>query len=125
MTSNLTIDGRLAPALRDVAAHGITVRRAMDDPTSGTHAAMIRAELTSRFPAGMCSYVLWATAGDAYALHCSDADTATAVAGACDAAGISTTRAGTVLTARVDTARPAAPAADTSPWRWLETRRAA
>jgi hypothetical protein len=33
---------------------------------------MVRAELAARFPAGMGSYVLWATAGDGYALHCSD-----------------------------------------------------
>jgi hypothetical protein len=83
---------------------------------------MIRAELGARFPAGLGSYVLWATSGDAYALHCSDASVAEAATFACRAAGISATRAGTVVTARPQTADDTA---DSSPWRWLEGRRAA
>ena len=69
-----------------ISAHGIAVRRTLDPSPAGTHAAMIRAELAARFPAGLGSYVLWATSGDAYALHCSDPATAAAVAAACDAA---------------------------------------
>ena len=123
MTTHQILDARLAPALRVVASHGIAVRRATGDPATGTHAAMIRAELAARFPAGMGSYVLWATAGDARALHCSDAATAAAVAAACEAAGIETTRSGTVVTAGVS-AGPAGAAGVASPWRWLDARAA-
>jgi hypothetical protein len=84
---------------------------------------MIRAELAARYPAGMGSYVLWATTGDACALHCSDPATAAAVAAACEAAGIAASRAGTVVTAGISE-RPAAAARDTSSWRWLEARAA-
>ena len=72
-TTQPTIDARLAPVLAEISAHGIAVRRTLDPSPAGTHAAMIRAELAARFPAGLGSYVLWATSGDAYALHCSDA----------------------------------------------------
>ena len=123
MTTHQILDARLAPALRVVASHGIAVRRATGDPATGTHAAMIRAELAARFPAGLGSYVLWTTAGDACALHCSDAATAAAVAAACRAAGIETTRCETVVTAGIS-ARPVAPARDAAPWRWLEARAA-
>ena len=122
MTTHQSLDACLAPALRLVASHGIAVRRATGDPAAGAHAAMIRAELAARYPAGMGSYVLWATAGDACALHCSDAATAAAVAAACKAAGIETTRSDTVVTGRI--AAPAAAARDASPWRWLEARAA-
>jgi hypothetical protein len=84
---------------------------------------MIRAELAARFPAGLGSYVLWATTGDACALRCSDASVAEAVTFACRTAGISATRAGTVVTARP--AAAGSDAAGVSPWRWLEDRRAA
>jgi hypothetical protein len=100
MTIRLTLDGRLAPALAVVAAHGIAVRRTTGDPATGTHAAMVRAELAARVPAGTGSYVLWATAGDGYALHCSDAGVAEAVVAACDAAAIETRRDGSVVMAR-------------------------
>ena len=123
MTMHQNLDARLAPALRLVASHGIAVRRATGDPAAGAHAAMIRAELAARYPAGMGSYVLWATSGDACALHCSDAPTAAAVAAACEAAGIAASRAGTVVTAGISE-RPAAAARDTSSWRWLEARAA-
>ena len=123
MTTHQILDARLAPALRVVASHGIAVRRATGDPAAGAHAAMIRAELAARYPAGMGSYVLWATAGDACALHCSDAATAAAVAATCEAAGIETTRSGTVVTAGVS-AGPVAAARDASAWRWLEARAA-
>ena len=101
MSATQTLDARLAPVL----------------------AAMIRAELAARFPAGLGSYVLWAPSGDAYILHCSDASVAEAVTFACRAAGIVTMHAGTVVTAR-----PAAGSSgpvDASPWRWLESRQAA
>ena len=123
MTTHHILDARLAAALRVVASHGIAVRRATGDPATGAHAAMIRAELAARYPAGMGSYVLWATTGDACALHCSDPSTAAAVAAACEAAGIAAARAGTVVTAGISE-RPAAAARDTSSWRWLEARAA-
>ena len=123
MTTHHILDARLAAALRVVASHGIAVRRATGDPAAGAHAAMIRAELAARYPAGMGSHVLWATTGDACALHCSDPATAAAVAAACAAAGIAATRSGTVVTARISE-RPAAAARDTSPWRWLAARAA-
>lgn len=114
----------LASVLATVANHGIAVRRATGDLATGTHAAMIRAELAARFPAGMGSYVLWAGSGDTYALHCSDAGVAEAVAAACDASGIETQREGAVVTAPV--AAPSRPAAeDASPWRWLGAPRTA
>src|SRR6185295_15427635 len=112
MTTHHILDARLAAALR-----------ATGDPAAGAHAAMIRAELAARYPAGMGSYVLWATTGDACALHCSDPATAAAVAAACEAAGIAASRAGTVVTAGISE-RPAAAARDTSSWRWLEARAA-
>lgn len=124
MTTTQTPDPRLALALRALAAHGIAVRRAEDDPAGGAHAAMVRAELAARYPAGMGSYVLWASAGDAYALHAGDPQTAVAVAAACNSAGIPATRDGSVVTARPATLRPAIPAHDPSPWRWLEARAA-
>ena len=123
MTMHQNLDARLAPALPLVASHGIAVRRATGHPATGAHAALIRAELAARFPAGMGSYVLWATSGDACALHCSDAATAAAVAAACEAAGIETTRSGTVVTAGVS-AGPAAAARVASPWRWLDAHAA-
>ena len=123
MTMHQNLDARLAPALRLVASHGIAVRRATGDPATGAHAALIRAELAARFPAGMGSYVLWATSGDACALHCSDAPTAAAVAAACKAAGIEITRSETVVTARIS-ARPVVGARDASPRHWLEGRAA-
>ena len=123
MTMHQNLDARLAPALRLVASHGIAVRRATGDPATGAHAALIRAELAARFPAGMGSYVLWATSGDACALHCSDAPTAAAVAATCKAAGIEITRSETVVTARI-AARPVAGTRDASPLRWLEGRAA-
>jgi hypothetical protein len=101
MTIQHTLDGRLRPALAVVAAHGIAVRRTIGDAATGTHAAMVRAELAARFPAGMGSYVLWATAGDGYALHCSDEGVAEVIVAACDAAAIETRRDGTVVIARV------------------------
>jgi len=58
----------------------------------------------ARFPAGLGSYVLWATSGDAYALHCSDASVTEAVTFAGRAPGISATHPGTVVTARPQTA---------------------
>jgi hypothetical protein len=97
-------DGRLAPALGDLAAHGIAVRRATGAVPTGADAARIRADLAARFPCGMGSYVLWATAGDAWALHCSDADVAAAVAAVCAAEGIAARRDGTVVTARLASA---------------------
>ena len=123
MTTHHILDARLAAALRVVASHGIAVRRATGDPATGTHAAMIRAELAARYPAGMGSYVLWATSGDACALHCSDAPTAAAVAAACKAAGIEITRSETVVTARIS-ARPVVGARDASPWHRLGGRAA-
>ena len=117
MTNIEKNDAALASALANVAAHGIAVRRATGDPATGTHAAMIRVELTARCPAGMGSYVLWATSGDAYALHCSDAGVAEAVAAACHASGVETHRDGAVVTARATAPRRAA--ANASPWRWL------
>jgi hypothetical protein len=121
-TQQKTLDARLAPVLAEMSAHGIAVRRTLDPRAADAHAAMIRAELAARFPAGLGSYVLWATSGDAYALHCSDASVADAVSFACRAAGISATRAGTLVTARP---QAAGHTADASPWRWLEERRAA
>jgi len=93
------LDRRLGPALAVVAGHGIAVRRTIGDAT-GTHAAMVRAELAARRPAGMPSHVLVATAGDGYALHCSDERVAAVVVAACGAAAIETRRDGTVVTAR-------------------------
>lgn len=122
MTATKTLDARLAPVLAEMSAHGIAVRRTLDAHSAGPHASMIRAELAARFPAGLGSYVLWTTSGDAYALHCSDASVAEAVTFACRAAGISTTRTGTVVTARPASASPAV---DSSPWRWLQAHRAA
>ena len=100
MTATQKLDARLAPVLAAMSAHGIAVRRTLDAHSAGPHAAMIRAELAARFPAGLGSYVLWAPSGDAYVLHCSDASVAEAVTFACRAAGIATTHAGTVVTAR-------------------------
>jgi hypothetical protein len=118
MTNIEQNDRALASALANVAAHGIAVRRATGDPATGTHAAMIRAELAARYPAGLRSYVLWTTSVDGYALHCSDAGVAEAVAAACHANGVETHRDGAVVTARA-TAPPRRPAAKASPWRWL------
>ena len=101
MTTQHALDGRLTPALAVVAAHGIAVRRTIGDAATGMHAAMVRAELAARWPAGMASYVLVAAAGDGYALHCSDDGVAAVVVAACDAAGIETRRDGTVVMARV------------------------
>jgi hypothetical protein len=115
-------DPALASALATVAAHGIAVRRATGDPATGTHAAMIRAELAVRYPAGMGSYVLWPASVDAYALHCSDAGVAEAVAAACHANGVETHRDGAVITARAP-APPRRASANASPWRWLGTLR--
>jgi hypothetical protein len=123
MTAIHALDARLAPVLAELSAHGIAVRRTLDTRSAGPHAAMIRAELAARFPAGLGSYVLWATTGDACALRCSDASVAEAVTFACRTAGISATRAGTVVTARP--AAAGSDAAGVSPWRWLEDRRAA
>ena len=118
MTNIEKNDPALASALANVAAHGIAVRRATGDPATGTHAAMIRAELAARCPAGMGSYVLWTASVDGYAMHCSDAGVAEAVAAACHASGVETHRDGAVVTARA-TAAPRRPAAKASSWRWL------
>ena len=123
MSATQTLDARLAPVLAAMSAHGIAVRRTLDAHSAGPHAAMIRAELAARFPAGLGSYVLWAPSGDAYILHCSDASVAEAVTFACRAAGIVTMHAGTVVTARP--AAASSGAVDASPWRWLEGRQAA
>jgi hypothetical protein len=88
----------LASTLASVAAQGIAVRRVIGDPATGTYAAMVRAELAARCPAGMGSYVLWSASGDAYALHCSDAGVAEVVA-ACHTTGVTTHSGGTVTTA--------------------------
>src|SRR5829696_4117586 len=53
----------LASTLASVAAQGIAVRRVIGDPATGTYAAMVRAELAARCPAGMRSYALWSTSG--------------------------------------------------------------
>jgi hypothetical protein len=111
-------DAALASALASVAAHGVAVRRAIGDPATGTHAAMIRAELAARCPAGMGSYVLWAASGDGYTLHCSDAGVAEAVVAACHAGGVATHRDGAVVTARATAASRRA-GGSASPWRWL------
>jgi hypothetical protein len=131
MITDQTLEDRLATALRLVAAHGIAVRRTTGDPAGGAHAAMIRAELAARFPAGTGSYVLWAAVGEAYALQTSDTQTAEAVAAACQAAGMDTCRAGALVTAWPHPAEPVAapvPALpawrEASPWRWLEARAA-
>jgi hypothetical protein len=118
MTNIEKNDPALASALASVGALGIAVRRTTGDPATGTHAAMIRAELAARCPAGMRSYVLWTASVDAYALHCSDAGVAEAVAAACYASGVETHRDGAVVTARA-TAPPRRATAKASPWRWL------
>jgi hypothetical protein len=118
MTNIEQNDPALVSALANIAAHGIAVRRATGDPATGTHAAMIRAELAARYPAGTGSYVLWTASVDAYALHCSDAGVAEAVAAACHANGVETHRDGAVVTARATAPRRRA-AAKASPWRWL------
>jgi hypothetical protein len=118
MTNIEKNDPALASALANVAAHGIAVRRATGDPATGTHAAMIHAELAARYPAGMGSYVLWIASLDGYTMHCSDAGVAEAVAAACHASGVETHRDGAVVTARA-TAAPRRPAAKASSWRWL------
>jgi hypothetical protein len=118
MTNIEQNDRALASALANVAAHGIAVRRATGDPATGTHAAMIHAELAARYPAGMGSYVLWIASLDGYTMHCSDAGVAEAVAAACHASGVETHRDGAVVTARA-TAAPRRPAAKASSWRWL------
>jgi hypothetical protein len=122
MTNIEKNDDALASALANAAAHGIAVRRVTGDPATGMHAAMIRAELAARCPAGMGSYVLWAASGDAYALHCSDAGVAEAVAAACHASGVATHRDGAVVTAH-PTAPSRRAAGNASPWRWLGARR--
>jgi hypothetical protein len=106
MTNIKKNDAALASALARVAAQGIAVRRVIGDPATGTYAAMVRAELAARCPAGMGSYVLWSASGDAYALHCSDAGVAEVVAAASHATGVTTHRDDAVVTAR-DRAVPA------------------
>jgi hypothetical protein len=122
MTNIKKNDAALASALARVAAQGIAVRRVIGDPATGTYAAMVRAELAARCPAGMGSYVLWSASGDAYALHCSDAGVAEVVAAACHATGVTTHRDGAVVTARA-TAPSRRAAGKASPWRWLGARR--
>jgi hypothetical protein len=104
MTTHPTTDGRLAPALADLAAHGIAVRPATGAVPTAADAARIRADLAARFPCGTGSYVLWASAGDAWALHCSDAEVASAVTAVCAAEGIEARRDGTVVTAQLQAA---------------------
>jgi len=89
----------LASTLASVAARGITVRRVIGDPATGTYAAMVRAELAARCHAGPRSYVLWSTSGDRYALHCSDAGVAKLVAAACHTTGVTTHTDGALTTA--------------------------
>jgi hypothetical protein len=122
MTNIKKNDAALASALARVAAQDIAVRRVIGDPATGTYAAMVRAELAARCPAGMGSYVLWSASGDAYALHCSDAGVAEVVAAASHATGGTTHRDGAVVTARA-TAPSRRPAGKASPWRWLGARR--
>jgi hypothetical protein len=83
---------------------------------------MIRAELTARYPACTGSHVLWTASVDAYALHCSDAGVAEAVAAACHANGVETHRDGAVVTARATAPRRRA-AAKASRRRWLDALR--
>jgi hypothetical protein len=108
----------LASALASVAARGIAVRRTTGDPVTGMHAAMIRAELAARCRAGLGSYVLWTASLDAYALYCSDAGVAKAVAAACRASGVETHRDGAVVTATAPPRRRQGVA-----WRGLGERR--
>jgi hypothetical protein len=119
MTNIEKNDPAVASALANVAAHGIGVRRATGEPATGTHAAMIRAELAARYPAGMGSHVLWTASLDGYAMHCSDAGVAEAVAAACHARGVEAHRDGTAVTARATPRRRAAAPPKASPWRWL------
>jgi hypothetical protein len=100
MTIQHSLDTRVATALAVVAARGIAVRRITGDAVTGMHAAMVRAELAARGPAGMPAHVLVATVGDGYALHCSDEDIAAVVLAACDAAAVETHRNSAVVIAR-------------------------
>ena len=120
MTNINKNDAALASALAGVAAQGIAVRRVIGDPTTGTYAAMVRAELAARCR-GTGSYVLWTAFGDTYALHCSDAGVAEVVAAACHSTGVMTHRDGAVITARATSPSRRATA---SPRRGLSARRA-
>ena len=106
MTNINKNDAALNAALANVAVQGITVRRVIGDPAAGTYAAMVRAELAARCPAGIGSHVLWSASGDAYALHCSDASVAEVVAAACHATGVTTHREGAGVTARATARLP-------------------
>ena len=106
MTNIENNNAALNSALANVAVQGITVRRVIGDPATGTYAAMVRAELAARCPGGMGSHVLWSASGDAYALHCSDAGVAEVVAAACHATGVTTPRDGAGVTARATAPLP-------------------
>ena len=118
MTNIKKNDAALASALASLATQGIAVRRVIGDPATGTYAAMVRAELAARCPAGVGSYVLWSASGDATALHCSDAGVAEILAAACHATGVTTHRDGALVTAR--TTAPSRRAAGNP---WLGARR--
>ena len=123
-TTQPTIDARLAPVTRRSARDGIVVRRRTLDPSHGrAPVAMIRAELAARFPARPR---LVRAVGDrpATPTRCTAATSwsPTPPPSPAAAAGISATR----RRVRCVTARPAVAddTADSSPWRWLEGRRA-